>query len=79
VWNAQGKELLTGREGQVVRLVAEGLTNREISREIGVSEHTVKNCVFRVYNKLGLSRRVELTLYALGQEPSDYLTVPKTA
>ena len=76
VWNSQGKELLTPREGQVVRLVAEGLTNREISREIGVSEHTVKNCVFRVYNKLGVSTRVELALYALGQERGDLLTVP---
>jgi len=79
VWNARGKELLTPREGQIVRLVAEGLTNREISREIGISEHTVKNCVFRVYNKLGVSTRVELTLYALGQERADSVTVPRTA
>jgi len=79
VWNALGKELLTPREGQVVRLVAEGLTNREISREIGVSEHTVKNCVFRVYNKLGVSTRVELALYALGQERAGPATVPRSA
>ena len=79
VWNALGKELLTPREGQVVRLVAEGLTNREISREIGISEHTVKNCVFRVYNKLGVSTRVELALYALGQERGDFLTVARSA
>ncbi|MGH9787037.1 MAG: LuxR C-terminal-related transcriptional regulator, partial [Terriglobia bacterium] len=79
VWNRQGKELLTPREGQVVRLVAEGLTNREISREIGVSEHTVKNCVFRVYNKLGVSTRVELALYALGQDRGDFAAVPKIA
>jgi len=59
--------LLTRRESQVVRLVAEGLTNREISRKLSLSEHTVKNYLFKAYDKLGVSTRVELTLYALSQ------------
>ena len=64
VVNAQGISLCTKREEQVVRLVAEGLTNREISRKLNLSEHTVKNYLFRVFDKLGVSSRVELTLYA---------------
>ena len=64
VVNARGINLITKREEQVVRLVAEGLTNREISRKLNLSEHTVKNYLFRVFDKLGVSSRVELTLYA---------------
>ncbi len=67
VVNAQGINLLTKREGQVTHLVAEGLTNREISRELKLSEHTVKNYLFRIFDKLGVSTRVELTLCAFSQ------------
>jgi DNA-binding NarL/FixJ family response regulator len=56
--------LLTKREQGVVRLVSEGLTNREISRQLNLSEHTVRNYLFRIFNKLGTSTRVELALYA---------------
>jgi DNA-binding NarL/FixJ family response regulator len=49
----------------VARLVAEGLTNREVGARLGLSEHTVSNYLFRIYDKLGLSSRVELVLYAL--------------
>ena len=55
---------LTNRELQVVRLVAEGCTNREISKALGLSEHTVKNYMFRVFDKIGVSTRVELAIYA---------------
>ena len=68
VVNAQGINLLTKREGQVVHLVAEGLTNRGISRELNLSEHTVKNYLFRIFDKLGVSTRVELTLCAFSQQ-----------
>ncbi len=68
VVNAQGINLLTKREGQVTHLVAEGLTNREISRELNLSEHTVKNYLFRIFDKLGVSTRVELTLCAFSQQ-----------
>jgi DNA-binding NarL/FixJ family response regulator len=54
---------LTDRELQVVRLVAEGYTNREISKTLGLSEHTVKNYVFRIFDKVGVSTRVELAIY----------------
>jgi two-component system nitrate/nitrite response regulator NarL len=55
--------LLTRREEGVVQLVAEGLTNRAISRELNLSEHTVRNYLFRIFNKLGTGSRLELALY----------------
>jgi DNA-binding NarL/FixJ family response regulator len=57
--------LLTKREQSLVQLVAEGRTNRDISRELKLSEHTVRNYLFRIFNKLGTSNRLELALYAL--------------
>jgi DNA-binding NarL/FixJ family response regulator len=63
--NADGLRLLTKREEEVVRLVAEGMQNREIARELNLSEHTVKNYLFKVFDKLGVSSRVELVLYAV--------------
>ena len=65
VLNTQGETLLTPREEQVVALVAEGLSNREVARELSLSEHTVKKYVFRIFDKLGISSRVELVLYAV--------------
>jgi len=56
---------LTRREEDVVNLVTEGLTNRDISRRLNLSEHTVRNYLFRIFNKLGTSNRLELALYAL--------------
>ena len=63
VW-ANSEKLLTPREEQVVALVADGLSNREIAQELGLSEHTVKKYLFRIFDKLGISSRVELVLYA---------------
>jgi DNA-binding NarL/FixJ family response regulator len=57
--------LLTGREEQVVALVSDGLSNREVARELSLSEHTVKKYLFRIFDKLGISTRVELVLYAM--------------
>jgi len=65
--NARGEALLTKREQELVPLVASGLTNREISIQLGVSEHTIKNHLFRIYEKLGISSRVELILYAVSE------------
>jgi DNA-binding NarL/FixJ family response regulator len=65
VLNSRGQQLLTPREEQVVALVAEGLSNRETARELNLSEHTVKKYLFRIFDKLGISSRVELVLYAV--------------
>jgi len=63
--NSHGHKLLTPREEQVVALVADGLTNRETACELNISEHTVKKYLFRIFDKLGISSRVELVLYAM--------------
>ncbi len=65
VLNANGNRLLTPREEQVVALVAEGLSNRQIAIELNLSEHTIKKYLFRIFEKLGVSTRVELVLYAM--------------
>lgn len=61
----KGEGLLTPREEQVVNLVAEGIGNREIAQQLGIRESTVKKSLLRIYDKLGVSNRVELVLYAL--------------
>ena len=63
--NSVGHQLLTPREEQVVALVAEGLSNRDTARELNLSEHTIKKYLFRIFDKLGISSRVELVLYAV--------------
>jgi DNA-binding NarL/FixJ family response regulator len=64
---ASGASLLTRREEQLVRLVAEGLTNRDIAHQLSLTEHTVRNYLFRIFNKLGTSNRLELALYVIKQ------------
>jgi DNA-binding NarL/FixJ family response regulator len=64
VVNSSGKTLLTPREEQVVALVADGLSNGEVAAELGLSPHTIKKYLMRVFDKLGISTRVELVLYA---------------
>jgi DNA-binding NarL/FixJ family response regulator len=68
--NANGQRLLSLREEEVVSLVTSGSTNREISRQLHLSEHTVKNYLFRIFEKLGLSNRVELVLYCVNTSNS---------
>ncbi len=63
--DARGMNLLSKRESEIVFGVAQGLTNREIAKQFGLSPHTVKNCLFRVFDKLGVSNRVELLLMTM--------------
>ncbi len=65
VVDANGSNLLSKREEEVACLVGEGLGNREIATQLNLSEHTVKNYLFRIFDKLGISTRVELVLYSL--------------
>jgi DNA-binding CsgD family transcriptional regulator len=65
VVNSAGRLLLTPREEQVVALVADGLTNRGVAVELGLSEHTIKKYLLRIFDKVGISSRVELVLYAV--------------
>jgi DNA-binding NarL/FixJ family response regulator len=75
----QGEVLLSKRESEVVRWLAEGLGNREIAKELHISEHTVKNYLFRIFNKLGVSSRVEVVLYATSQRVLSVKRSPKSA
>jgi DNA-binding NarL/FixJ family response regulator len=65
VMNSRGQVVLTPREEQTVNLVTEGMNNREIARALNLKENTVKKSLLRIYDKLGVSNRVELVLYAL--------------
>jgi len=65
VVNSSGRSLLTPREEQVVALVADGMTNRGVAGELGLSEHTIKKYLLRIFDKVGISSRVELVLYAM--------------
>jgi DNA-binding NarL/FixJ family response regulator len=60
---ADGKPLLTRREEDVVRLVAEGMKNREIAESLQVTNHAIRNYLYHIFDKLGISTRVELVLY----------------
>jgi two-component system nitrate/nitrite response regulator NarL len=72
-----GMGSLAAREAQVANLVAEGLSNRDVAVRLGLSEHTVANYLFRIYNKLGISSRIELALYVLKErEPRSALPLP---
>ena len=63
--DARGVNLLSKREREIVSRAAQGLTNREIATQLGLSPHTVKNCLFRIFDKLGVSNRVELLLMTI--------------
>jgi hypothetical protein len=56
--------------------VSEGLTNREIAQRLKLTEHTVKNYLFRIFDKLGVSSRVEVVLYALNTRSGTRPSVP---
>jgi DNA-binding NarL/FixJ family response regulator len=71
VINAKGESLLTPREAQVVNLVAEGTANREIAQQLGIKENTVTKALLRIYDKLGVSNRVELVLFALAHRGTE--------
>jgi len=65
--NAHGMKLLSERELQVVACIAEGLTNKEIAERLKLSQHTIKNYLFRIFDKVGVSSRVELLFMTLSQ------------
>lgn len=56
---------LTTRELQVIAAIVEGSSNKDIGQQFGVSEQTVKNHLSNIFDKLGVSNRLELALYAV--------------
>jgi DNA-binding NarL/FixJ family response regulator len=63
-------ELLTQRERQIARLVAEGMSNKEIARQLNVSDGTVKVHLYNIFQKLEITNRTVLATIALLQRPS---------
>jgi len=57
-----GMTRLTAREAEVVHLLADGLSTRDISHKLALTEHTIRNYLSTIYDKLGVSSRVELAL-----------------
>ena len=60
---------LSKQEMEIVRLAASGLSNCAVGQKLSLSESTVKNHLVRVYEKLGISTRIELILYILSCHP----------
>lgn len=58
-------EVLTRRETEVLKLVARGKANKQIARELGLGEQTVKTHVSRILGKLGIQSRTQAALYAM--------------
>ncbi len=69
---------LTKREEDIVSLVAKGYTNQEIAKKLYLSEHTVKNHLFRIFDKLNVSSRVEVALYSTKERPASHPLYDKT-
>ena len=62
---------LTDRELEVLKLVAQGLNNREIAKRLFISENTVKNHVRNILEKLQLHSRMEAVMYAVREKLLD--------
>jgi len=58
-----GTRLPSRRQLRVIELVAQGLKNKEIAKELRISEHVVRNHLGKIYDKIGVSNRVELALW----------------
>jgi two-component system, NarL family, nitrate/nitrite response regulator NarL len=56
---------LTARELEIIATVVAGYMNKDIAQKFSISEHTVKNHLTNIFDKLGVSNRLELTLFAL--------------
>ncbi len=65
--NSKGISQLSKRERDVVHCLAEGMTNREIAERLSISPYTVKNYMFKIFDRLGVSSRVELLFYVMSE------------
>lgn len=66
-------ETLTRRELLIIAAIVEGSTNRQVAAQLGLSDQTVKNHLSVIYDKLGVSNRLELALYAIHHKLLDRL------
>lgn len=63
-----GPDALTQREQEILRLVARGLSSREIAGALFISEGTVKNYISAVYAEIGFTGRSKALIYAIGHK-----------
>ena len=66
-----GMAMRTPSEQHVVTLIGEGMKNREIAQHPRLAEHTVSNYLYRIFDKLGVSTRLELLLYAISRQNTE--------
>jgi LuxR family maltose regulon positive regulatory protein len=66
----RARTLLTMRERQIMQLVRCGLTNKEMGRQLGIVEDTVKKHLRNLYAKLGVHRRAQMLLKSAGEAPA---------
>ena len=61
---------LSAREHNIVAMIASGRSNRQISQELSISERTVKHHLTNIFDKLGISSRLQLAAFAIKQQVS---------
>lgn len=66
---SEAQETLTDREQEVVKWVIQGMTNKEIAARLGISDKTVKTHVSNIFSKLKISRRLQLVLNRIVEQP----------
>lgn len=66
-----GMDALAPREREILKLIADGLTNKEIAEQVCLSEKTVRNYVSAILQKLNVSHRTQAAVFYLRQNPSD--------
>lgn len=64
---------LTERELEVLKCISTGMTNKEVAKQLYLSEKTVKNYASNVFRKLGVKDRVQATLYAINNNLTEYM------
>jgi two-component system, NarL family, nitrate/nitrite response regulator NarL len=73
------RDSLTPRERDVIREVTEGATNKDIAAKFRLSEQTIKNHLSNIFDKLGVSSRLELALYAVNHRLLDDMPIPQAS
>jgi two-component system response regulator DevR len=68
---SRGVDSLTEREKEILKLIAEGLTNREIASKVNLGEKTVRNHITTIFMKLDVSHRTQAAIYYLSRNPPD--------
>ncbi len=69
-----GSRTLKPRDQRIIELVTLGLKNSEIAREIGTTEHVVRNYLKLIYDKLGMWNRLELALWHMSRHQGEIAT-----